>query len=282
MHRDPHWDLYFDINLDDIPHQYHWEGGGSLRVPASPYLFRMLAEMSSEDAVMPRLGDLVRGAYSQLMKAVVEDRTIFHQKSVSVTTPMHELVGDKAVFTCPIIQPPAGGIVIANVMRAGGIPSYRLQEILTTTFGDACVRMDVLMMQRMAHKTTGAVTHVECPADKIDGDVAGKLVLIPDPMGATGGSMSDAVTLYKQKYSGFGATFVVMCLIVTPEFIRKMSTDHPDVHIFAGRIDRGMSPTDVLNCVPGERWDEESGLNDIHYIVPGAGGVGERLHGTKK
>jgi hypothetical protein len=43
-------------------------------------------------------------------------------------------------------------------------------------------------------------------------------------------------------------------------------------------LDRGLSPTDVLATVPGERWAEERGLNDRQYIVPGAGGVGEIMN----
>ena len=50
------------------------------------------------------------------------------------------------------------------------------------------------------------------------------------------------------------------------------------LHIFAVRLDRGLSAPDVLATTPGTRWDEERGLNDIQYIVPGAGGVGEVLN----
>ena len=43
---------------------------------------------------------------------------------------------------------------------------------------------------------------------------------------------------------------------------------------------RSLSPPDVLACVPGERWAEEVGLNDHHYIVPGAGGLGEIMNNS--
>jgi uracil phosphoribosyltransferase len=65
---------------------------------------------------------------------------------------------------------------------------------------------------------------------------------------------------------------------VTPEYIRRVSQAHPDAVIYALRLDRGLSPSRVLRTEPGTHWDEERGLNDIQYIVPGAGGVGEILN----
>jgi uracil phosphoribosyltransferase len=69
-----------------------------------------------------------------------------------------------------------------------------------------------------------------------------------------------------------------MHLIVTPEYIRRVTEAHPDAIIYALRLDRGLSPTRVLKTAPGTHWDEERGLNSIQYIVPGAGGVGEILN----
>jgi len=71
-----------------------------------------------------------------------------------------------------------------------------------------------------------------------------------------------------------------MHLIVTPEYIKRVLADHPDVIIYALRLDRGLSEPAVLQTVPGERWDEERGLNEHQYIVPGAGGVGEILNNS--
>ena len=69
-----------------------------------------------------------------------------------------------------------------------------------------------------------------------------------------------------------------MHLIVTPEFIRNVLEEHPDTCIYALRLDRGLSPAKVLATVPGTHWDEERGLDEHQYIVPGAGGVGEILN----
>ena len=69
-----------------------------------------------------------------------------------------------------------------------------------------------------------------------------------------------------------------MHLMVTPEYLRKLADTHPEVVVYAMRLDRGLSTERALRAVPGECWDEERGLNDQQYIVPGAGGVGELLN----
>jgi uracil phosphoribosyltransferase len=71
---------------------------------------------------------------------------------------------------------------------------------------------------------------------------------------------------------------VAVHLIVTPEYLRRITQEFPELHIFAVRLDRGLSAPSVLETIPGTHWDQERGLNDIQYIVPGAGGVGELLN----
>jgi uracil phosphoribosyltransferase len=57
-----------------------------------------------------------------------------------------------------------------------------------------------------------------------------------------------------------------------------MQDSHPDVVIYALRLDRGASSPEVLATRPGIRWAEESGLTDKQYIVPGGGGFGEIMN----
>ncbi len=84
-----------------------------------------------------------------------------------------------------------------------------------------------------------------------------RLVIIVDPMLATGGSAADAITLVKEK----GATQILfMCLVASPEGVKKVQNAHPDVDIFAAALDEG--------------------LNDHAYIVPGLGDAGDRIFGT--
>ena len=59
-----------------------------------------------------------------------------------------------------------------------------------------------------------------------------------------------------------------------------MLAANPDVIIYAIRLDRGMSSPEVLSTLPGTHWDEETGLDDRHYIVPGGGGFGELMNNS--
>ncbi|MCU0690985.1 MAG: uracil phosphoribosyltransferase [Polyangiaceae bacterium] len=102
--------------------------------------------------------------------------------------------------------------------------------------------------------------------------------LFPDPMGATGSSRASAVSHHKTQLEGRPERCIAIHLIVTPEYLRRMAQEPPDVAIYALRLDRGLSDGDVLKTVPGERWDEERGLNEHHDVVPGAGSVGEILN----
>ena len=65
--------------------------------------------------------------------------------------------------------------------------------------------------------------------------------------------------------------------MVTPEAIRRVTAMHPGVRLYSGRLDRGLSSERALQSVPGLHADEERGLTDVQYIVPGAGGMGELL-----
>ena len=84
------------------------------------------------------------------------------------------------------------------------------------------------------------------------------VVMVLDPMLATGGSASFAITILKDK----GAkTIKLVCVVGAPEGVRKIEQDHTEVEIYL--------------CALDER------LNDKGYIIPGLGDAGDRLFGTK-
>ncbi|NCC47687.1 MAG: uracil phosphoribosyltransferase [Clostridia bacterium] len=93
---------------------------------------------------------------------------------------------------------------------------------------------------------------------KLPEDVEEREIVVLDPMLATGGSASAAVSFLKQK--GI-ETIKFMCLIAAPEGIARLHHDHPDVPIFCAARDEK--------------------LNDHAYIVPGLGDAGDRLFGTR-
>jgi uracil phosphoribosyltransferase len=82
--------------------------------------------------------------------------------------------------------------------------------------------------------------------------------IVLDPMLATGGSASAAVSSLKRA----GASRIrFVCLVAAPEGVRRMLDDHPDVQIHTAALDRE--------------------LNEMGYILPGLGDAGDRLYGTR-
>ena len=85
-----------------------------------------------------------------------------------------------------------------------------------------------------------------------------KLVLLVDPMLATGGSACDAIQLLKDKGC---KNIKFMAILASPEGLTRVAEAHPDVNIYVSTLDRG--------------------LNEHGYILPGLGDAGDRLFGTK-
>ena len=124
----------------------------------------------------------------------------------------------------------------------------------------------------------GQVTGSHVGDSKIGGPVDDAIVLFPDPMGATGSSLAELITFYKTKVPGKAQKYIAVNLIVTPEYVRFLKEAHPDVVIYALRLDRGASSRETLAKKPGAAWESESGLTDKQYIIPGGGGFGEIMN----
>ncbi|MBQ2267338.1 MAG: uracil phosphoribosyltransferase [Succinivibrio sp.] len=93
---------------------------------------------------------------------------------------------------------------------------------------------------------------------KLPQNIDKRISIIVDPMLATGGSAVDAVSMLKEK----GAVKIkFVCILAAPEGLEKLATEHPDVQIYVGQLDR---------C-----------LNKDAYICPGLGDAGDRIFGTK-
>ena len=93
---------------------------------------------------------------------------------------------------------------------------------------------------------------------KLPSPIDQRRIYVVDPMLATGGSAVDAIKLIKQRG---GKDISFLCVIAAPEGIEKLHTEHPDVKIFVGNLDRQ--------------------LNEHAYICPGLGDAGDRIFGTK-
>ena len=93
---------------------------------------------------------------------------------------------------------------------------------------------------------------------KMPADIAERDVIVLDPMLATGGSASAAITFIK----GYGCKHIkLMNVLAAPEGIECIMKDHPDVEIYVAGVDEK--------------------LNEHAYIVPGLGDAGDRIFGTK-
>ena len=141
------------------------------------------------------------------------------------------------------------------------------------------VRQDHIYTNRKTNEQ-GHVIGNTFAGSKIGGDIADSFVLFPDPMGATGGTLSSVVTHYIEKTQSSPLASIALHLIITPEYIQRVNKDCPDMHVYALRLDRGLSSERALNAIPGTFGAEEKGLNEFQYIVPGAGGVGEILNNS--
>jgi uracil phosphoribosyltransferase len=123
----------------------------------------------------------------------------------------------------------------------------------------------------------GRVVGVELAGSKIGGTIDGAVLVIPDPMGATGSTIVRALEHYREGY-GAPSRVLAMPMIATPEFLRRVLDAEPELVVYTARLDRGLSDPDVLAARPGKHWSRERGLNEHGYIVPGAGGMGEVLN----
>lgn len=138
-------------------------------------------------------------------------------------------------------------VVLVPVLRAGlGMVDGISSLIPTAKVGHIGMYRD--------HNTLKPVTYYA----KLPENLAGAVVMMLDPMLATGGSSTEAIRILKN----LGAkTIKLVCVIGAPEGIERIKADHPDVQIYLAGLDEK--------------------LNENGYIVPGLGDAGDRLFGTK-
>ncbi len=159
-------------------------------------------------------------------------------EEVTVQTPLEKMnaymVSGKAVGIIPILR--AGLGMVSGVQKL--IPNAKIGHI--GLYRD--------------HETCQPVEYY-C---KLPADAEQRTLLVVDPMLATGGSASDAITMIKKR----GVTKIKLCCLVSaPKGVERILHDHPDVDLYVASVDRE--------------------LNEHSYILPGLGDAGDRLFGTK-
>jgi uracil phosphoribosyltransferase len=263
--------LYANVpfHLSEMRHHY----GPNVHLVGNPFLLSHLAALCAKSTMQPQINQLVALLYADLVKTVINHQ--FPRKQVTIPTRMIDST-PQGLYQGEVVDRSVRAVTV-NIARAGTLPSQVTYDLLNVTLDPVLVRQDHLIMSRMidsAHTVVGS----NVGGAKIGGDVDDAFVFFPDPMGATGGSLSTAVSLYKSRVAGHARRFLCLNLIVTPEYLRRITTEHPDVVIYALRLDRGLSPPEVFGTEPGQLWDKERGLDERQYIVPGGGGFGEIMN----
>ncbi len=140
----------------------------------------------------------------------------------------------------------AGTVTIVPVLRAGlGMIDGILEVMPEARVGHLGMARDESTLEPVAY------------LNKLPKDLSSGPVILVDPMLATGGSASAAISMLKDA----GATDLRMiCLVAAPEGVERLQQDHPDVTIYAAALD--------------------DHLNEKGYIVPGLGDAGDRMYGT--
>jgi uracil phosphoribosyltransferase len=265
-HRDTaHQNLSF--RLSEQEHKY----GPNVHLLSDPFLTTQLARLCSTLTTQPLIQELVTQIYTSLIRTVVNQE--FPRTNVTTRSRM-SAQHPEGVFEHQALDPSTSAVSV-NLARAGTLPSMICYQTLNYLLDPAKVRQDNISIARQTDKSQ-QVTGSLVSGHKIGGPVDGAIVMIPDPMGATGSTVVETFELY-QSY-GKAKKWVALHCIVTPEYLKKVTRSCPDLQIYAIRLDRGLSQPDVLNTIPGTHWDQEKGLNDHQYIVPGGGGFGEIMN----
>lgn len=266
--KDPHAGLLLRPG-PGAPHAY----GPNVLLHAYPYPLSLLARLGSPEVTQPEAGRLASRLYEYLFAQVasVELAT----ESVAVPTRMTALYADQVWEGTRVARKQR--VVVADVARAGILGAQLFYERLNELLDPADVRQDHLFVSRKTD-AEGRVVGSEIRSAKVGGPVTGAMLVVPDPMGATGGSLCEVLDYYERTGAGVPARVVFAHLIVTPEYIRRIHARCPEARIHAVRLDRGNSTPEALAALPGTHPEGESGLDQHQYVVPGAGGLGEVLN----
>ena len=201
-----------------------------------PLINHKIAILRDEKTSMKEFRELVEEITTLMTFECLKEGVPTTQKEVK--TPLEvctqSVVQDNSIVVVPILRAGLGMVngvhVLFPTARVGHIGLYRDEETLEPQ-------------------------EYYC---KLPDGIEDKLVLLLDPMLATGGSACDAIDMLKKR----GCKQIkFMAVIGAPEGVTRVAETHPDVSIFVSTLDR---------C-----------LNENGYILPGLGDAGDRLFGTK-
>jgi uracil phosphoribosyltransferase len=265
-------------NAFEIDHKY----GSNVHILNNIFLNGLLARLCSPETVQPEINSLVHMLYEDLVISVMNRE--FPRELFNRPTRMTAIHPEVELSSQTLKK--SQRAVVVNLARAGTWPSHICYNTLHYAVEPRGLRQDHIFASRLTTKHTTEkgehhqVTGTDLSASKIGGDVQDSIVLFPDPMGATGNTIISAIDHYKRQVPGQAHKMIALHLIITPEYLKNVLAAHPDVIIYALRLDRGLSSQAVLDSLPGTHWDQEKGLNQNDYIVPGGGGFGEIMNNS--
>lgn len=201
-----------------------------------PLIRHKIAILRDEKTSMKEFRELIEEITTLMTYECLKEGVPTTEKTVKtpLETCTQTVVADNAIAIVPILRAGLGMVNGIHVLfpsaRVGHIGMYRNEETL-----EPC--------------------EYYC---KLPDGIEDKLVLLVDPMLATGGSACDAIDLLKRRGC---KNIKFMAIIGAPEGVSKVAEAHPDVNIYVSTLDR---------C-----------LNENGYILPGLGDAGDRLFGTK-
>jgi uracil phosphoribosyltransferase len=207
----------------------------NLTVVRHPLVRHKLAVLRRQETSKKKFKELVDEIAMLMAYEVTADLPM---EPVEIETPLERttemMLSGKKLTVVPILR--AGLGMVEGVVRL--IPSARVGHI--GLFRD--------------HDTLQPIDYYF----KVPPEPEARDFIVLDPMLATGGSASAAVSSLKRA----GASRICfVCLVAAPEGVRRMLGDHPDVQVYAAALDRQ--------------------LNEVGYILPGLGDAGDRLFGTR-
>lgn len=249
--------------------------GEHVHILNSPITSGLLAQLCQAETTQPQINHLIGAMYKQLIQQIIDEQ--FATEKASAKTRMSE-VHQEAVIHYDRINPNSKAVTV-NLARAGTYPSHICYDLLHLFLKPENIRQDHIFAARITN-AQNQVSHAAFGSMKVGGGIKDSYVMFPDPMGATGNTLLSALDFYKTQTEGPARKFIAIHLIVTPEYLKKLKDSHPDLVIYALRLDRGLSSKAILDSTPGEFWDQEKGLNQNQYIVPGAGGLGELMNNS--
>ncbi len=180
-------------------------------------------------------------------RALVEEIAMLMGYEALSDLPTEEIEVETPIETCRTEVIAGRKLAIVPILRAGlGMVSGITALVPTAKIGHIGLYRD---------ETTHEPQEYYC---KLPDPISERLIVVTDPMLATGGSAVEAVNFIKQ-HGGKNIKF--LCIIAAPEGVKRFHEAHPDVQLYVGHLDRE--------------------LNKDAYICPGLGDAGDRIFGTK-